>query len=257
MGIRERLKATLGRDPTYQEIQDAKHKKRELRTELVAKSNDQVDWTCLQCSAVCFGSKDSCFKCGTPKGSTTPESKKYRRREGAYKPREDIKCQDKTLVCKTCQQEFTFTAGEQEYFLRKGFIGVERSRCAPCAKSKKRKLDESDGTSSTAKPTCGGRLICFAWQNGACTRGDSCKFAHGEPDGMLGDSGGSGGSVTSAEAAAIKCFHCGQEGHRVSDCPKAKAQREAAAAKAAKSPKKKKKRNRNGTLPTANKPADS
>ena len=29
--------------------------------------------------------------------------------------------QDKTIVCKDCGQEFTFTASEQEFFAEKGF----------------------------------------------------------------------------------------------------------------------------------------
>ena len=30
--------------------------------------------------------------------------------------------EDKTLVCKDCGQEFTFTAGEQEFYAEKGFV---------------------------------------------------------------------------------------------------------------------------------------
>ena len=29
--------------------------------------------------------------------------------------------QDRTLVCKDCGKEFTFTAGEQEFYKEKGF----------------------------------------------------------------------------------------------------------------------------------------
>ena len=31
---------------------------------------------------------------------------------------------DKTLVCKECGQEFTFTASEQEFYAEKGFTPV-------------------------------------------------------------------------------------------------------------------------------------
>lgn len=37
---------------------------------------------------------------------------------------------DKTLVCKDCGQEFTFTAGEQEFYAEKGFTN-EPQRCKP------------------------------------------------------------------------------------------------------------------------------
>lgn len=38
---------------------------------------------------------------------------------------------DKTLVCKECGQEFTFTAGEQEFYAEKGFTN-EPLRCKAC-----------------------------------------------------------------------------------------------------------------------------
>ena len=34
--------------------------------------------------------------------------------------------QDKTLVCKDCGNEFTFTAGEQEFYAEKGFERVSK-----------------------------------------------------------------------------------------------------------------------------------
>ena len=39
--------------------------------------------------------------------------------------------EDKTLVCKDCGQEFTFTAGEQEFYAEKGFVN-EPQRCKAC-----------------------------------------------------------------------------------------------------------------------------
>lgn len=38
---------------------------------------------------------------------------------------------DKTLICKECGQEFTFSAGEQEFYEQKGFQN-EPSRCKAC-----------------------------------------------------------------------------------------------------------------------------
>jgi len=43
---------------------------------------------------------------------------------------------DKTLVCKDCGNEFTFTAGEQEFFAEKGFQN-EPLRCKKCRDAKK------------------------------------------------------------------------------------------------------------------------
>lgn len=44
--------------------------------------------------------------------------------------------QDKTIVCKDCGCEFTFTAREQEFFAEKGFNN-EPQRCKPCREAKK------------------------------------------------------------------------------------------------------------------------
>ncbi len=44
--------------------------------------------------------------------------------------------QDKTLVCKDCGSEFTFTAGEQEFYAEKGFQN-EPSRCKTCRQAHK------------------------------------------------------------------------------------------------------------------------
>lgn len=44
--------------------------------------------------------------------------------------------QDKTIVCKDCGQEFTFTASEQEFFAEKGFTN-EPQRCKPCRDARK------------------------------------------------------------------------------------------------------------------------
>ncbi len=43
---------------------------------------------------------------------------------------------DKTLVCKDCGQEFTFTAGEQEFHAEKGFTN-EPQRCKQCRDERK------------------------------------------------------------------------------------------------------------------------
>lgn len=44
---------------------------------------------------------------------------------------------DKTLVCKDCGQEFTFTAREQEFYAEKGFTN-EPQRCKTCRDARKK-----------------------------------------------------------------------------------------------------------------------
>ena len=39
--------------------------------------------------------------------------------------------EDKILVCKECGNEFTFTAGEQEFYAERGFQN-EPQRCKAC-----------------------------------------------------------------------------------------------------------------------------
>lgn len=45
---------------------------------------------------------------------------------------------DKVLTCKDCGKEFTFTAGEQEFYAEKGFTH-EPGRCPECRKAYKAK----------------------------------------------------------------------------------------------------------------------
>lgn len=44
--------------------------------------------------------------------------------------------QDKTIKCVDCGQEFTFTAGEQEFYASKGFTN-EPKRCKACREARK------------------------------------------------------------------------------------------------------------------------
>lgn len=51
--------------------------------------------------------------------------------------------EDKTLVCKDCGKEFTFTAGEQEFYEEKGFKN-EPTRCPECRKARKAQQPRTD-----------------------------------------------------------------------------------------------------------------
>ena len=44
--------------------------------------------------------------------------------------------EDKTMECKDCGAEFTFTAGEQEFYAEKGFQN-EPTRCKDCRMARK------------------------------------------------------------------------------------------------------------------------
>jgi len=44
--------------------------------------------------------------------------------------------EDKNLNCKDCGTEFVFTAGEQEFYVERGFVN-EPQRCKPCRDQRK------------------------------------------------------------------------------------------------------------------------
>lgn len=48
--------------------------------------------------------------------------------------------EDKTLNCKECSAEFTWTAGEQEFFNQKGFKN-KPTRCKECRKVNRQKVE--------------------------------------------------------------------------------------------------------------------
>ena len=51
---------------------------------------------------------------------------------------------DQTIKCKECQEEFVFTAGEQEFYIERGFVNqetgevVKPGKCKPCRDAAKR-----------------------------------------------------------------------------------------------------------------------
>jgi CxxC-x17-CxxC domain-containing protein len=60
---------------------------------------------------------------------------------------------DKTLVCKDCGQEFTFTASEQEFFAEKGFTN-EPQRCKACRNARKGSANSNKGTRQMFDAVC-------------------------------------------------------------------------------------------------------
>ncbi|MCK9544612.1 MAG: zinc-ribbon domain-containing protein [Novosphingobium sp.] len=50
--------------------------------------------------------------------------------------------QDIKIICKDCNKEFTFTAGEQKFYEEKGFQSPVR--CKECRQSRKEKFGNKD-----------------------------------------------------------------------------------------------------------------
>lgn len=49
---------------------------------------------------------------------------------------EDVEYQDETLICKECNNEFVFSAGEQRFYAEKGFVNKPKT-CKACRDAKK------------------------------------------------------------------------------------------------------------------------
>ncbi|MBI2854426.1 MAG: zinc-ribbon domain containing protein [Chloroflexi bacterium] len=53
---------------------------------------------------------------------------------------------DKTLTCRDCGQQFTFTAGEQEFYASRG-LRNEPSRCPTCRQARRQARTNAAGQS--------------------------------------------------------------------------------------------------------------
>lgn len=62
--------------------------------------------------------------------------------------------EDKTLVCKDCNNEFVFTAGEQEFYAEKGFVN-EPQRCKACRDARKTAIKGSREYHDATCAQCG------------------------------------------------------------------------------------------------------
>ncbi|MDR1012682.1 MAG: zinc-ribbon domain containing protein [Lactobacillales bacterium] len=64
--------------------------------------------------------------------------------------------EDKTLNCKECGKEFTFTEGEQEFYASKGFVN-EPQRCKLCRDARKNALKPEREMFIAECASCGGK----------------------------------------------------------------------------------------------------
>jgi len=90
---------------------------------------------------------------------------------------------DKTLTCSDCNQSFTFTASEQDFYAERGF--TEPRRCPSCRSARKAQRGDSGGSS----------------------------YSSGGGGGYGASSGGGygGSSRGPREMFAATCSSCGQE----------------------------------------------
>ena len=98
---------------------------------------------------------------------------------------------DRMLVCRECGQEFTFTAGEQEFFAQKGFTN-EPNRCMECRAARKQRMG-GEGMSSY---DTGGGYGGGSYGGGGGGYGggrDRNRGGYGGDRGGYGGGGGGGG----------------------------------------------------------------
>ena len=67
--------------------------------------------------------------------------------------RDENQFEDKTLICRDCNDEFIFAAGEQKFYEEKGFTN-EPMRCKICRDAKKQSKNRSE-MFSTSCAACG------------------------------------------------------------------------------------------------------
>ena len=70
---------------------------------------------------------------------------------------------DKTLTCRDCGTEFTFTAGEQDFYAQKGFSN-EPTRCPNCRQARKQSRD--GGSSYGSRDSYGGGYSSSNYSSG-------------------------------------------------------------------------------------------
>lgn len=62
--------------------------------------------------------------------------------------------QDETLICEDCSAEFTFTAGEQEFYAEKGLTNKPK-RCPECRKARRKQHRKSRRMYDAVCSKCG------------------------------------------------------------------------------------------------------
>ncbi|MBV9791057.1 MAG: zinc-ribbon domain containing protein [Chloroflexi bacterium] len=101
--------------------------------------------------------------------------------------------EDKTLTCRDCGTEFTFTAGEQEFYAQKGFDNAP-TRCQNCRRARKSQRSEGGGYGSDRSYGGGGGGGYSSYGNGG------------------GGYGGGGGGYAQRERVQHEttCSQCGR-----------------------------------------------
>lgn len=103
---------------------------------------------------------------------------------------------DRTLTCRDCDQEFTFTSGEQEFYTERGFS--EPQRCPSCRQARKSQRNQDGGGYSSGGSYSSG--------------GGGGSYSSGGGGGYSSGGGyGSGGGGGQRQFYPAVCSECGQD----------------------------------------------
>jgi len=106
---------------------------------------------------------------------------------------------DRTLTCRDCGQEYTFTAGEQAFYQERGFS--EPTRCKACRDKRKMERNSSGYDSYGSGGSYGG--------GGSSYSGGGSSYSGG--GGSYSGSGGGGGYGAPRQMYPAVCSSCGKE----------------------------------------------
>jgi CxxC-x17-CxxC domain-containing protein len=67
---------------------------------------------------------------------------------GSQRRTRTVALEDRTLVCRDCGEEFTFTAGEQAFYMERGLLN-DPQRCPTCRVAKRRERGSDQRTLTT------------------------------------------------------------------------------------------------------------
>lgn len=103
---------------------------------------------------------------------------------------------DRTLTCRDCGQEFTFTAGEQDFYTQRGFSDPQR--CPSCRSARKQQRNSGGSYGDSGYSSGGGG----GYNDGGYSSG-----------GGYGRSNSGGGGYNSAprQLYPAVCSECGRE----------------------------------------------
>ena len=108
---------------------------------------------------------------------------------------------DREIACMDCSQAFVFTAGEQEFYERKGFK-EEPKRCKPCREARKLRRNDTPVSGRPGRPEAapaGGFGFRGNQDAGDDERGNqAARGSHGDDDDNIGNRAPAGAPPSAA-----------------------------------------------------------